>query len=149
MKRFTLGIAFDTEENIVLIKKTKPEWQAGKFNFVGGKIEKGEKPIDCINREFREETSVDIPPEKWRYVGKMYREKDFIVYIYLTYDKEVANVTTTTEEEIYKVSIDKFEIDSNFQKLLMPNLKVIYEFVKSDDYLNTNAELIIKFPKHE
>ena len=149
MKRFTLGIAFDTEENIVLIKKTKPEWQAGKFNFVGGKIEKGEKPVDCISREFREETSVDIPPEKWRYVGKMYREKDFIVYIYLTYDKEVANVTTTTEEEIYKVSIDKFEIDSNFQKLLMSNLKVIYEFVKSDDYLNTNAELIIKFPKHE
>jgi 8-oxo-dGTP diphosphatase len=57
---YALGFLFITgnEEGpaVVLIRKNKPEWQAGKLNGVGGKIEEGEEPIDAMRREWKEET---------------------------------------------------------------------------------------------
>jgi 8-oxo-dGTP diphosphatase len=146
VKRYTLGVAFDHEENLVLIKKTKPEWQAGLYNFVGGKIERGEKPVECIAREFMEETGVSIEPDRWKYVGKMYRTSDFVVHIFLTYQDSVSQVRTTTEEEVFLCPVSTFEINSTIRDNCMPNLHVIYEFIKSEDFLDANAELNIKFP---
>lgn len=51
---------------VLLIRKNKPEWQKGKLNGVGGKIEEGEKPIDAMVREFREETGMEHPWGLWR-----------------------------------------------------------------------------------
>ena len=76
----------------------------------------------------------------------MYRTGDFIVHIFLTCDETVANVKTMTEEEVLLVTSESFEISTYLSKKLMPNLKVIYEFIKSDDFLDTDAELIIKLP---
>ncbi len=45
---------------VVLIEKSKPEWQAGRLNGVGGKIEEGEEPLDAMRREFKEEAGLDI-----------------------------------------------------------------------------------------
>lgn len=44
---------------VALIRKAKPEWQKGKLNGIGGKIEEGEGPFAAMVREFREETGVD------------------------------------------------------------------------------------------
>jgi 8-oxo-dGTP pyrophosphatase MutT (NUDIX family) len=148
-KKYTLGIAFDHNENLVLIEKTKPEWQAGRYNFVGGKIEAGETPARCISREFEEETGVAIPPGKWKYVGKMYRLNDFVVYIYVTMNESIANVRTITEENVYLTAVESFELNSKMASKMMPNLKVMYEFIKSDDFLLDNASLNIRFPKIE
>lgn len=141
LKKYTLGVAFDHDSNIVLIKKNKPEWQAGMLNFVGGKVERGEKPQDCMAREFREETGVEIPPEQWRYVGTMKRNKDFIVYIYTTVHPNVANVRTTTDEEIFKISTEQFEISSKIRSSSISNIRTIYEFIRSDDFINQGSEL--------
>lgn len=45
-------------QQVLLLRKSKPEWQAGKLNGVGGKIEVGELPADAMVREFREETGI-------------------------------------------------------------------------------------------
>jgi 8-oxo-dGTP diphosphatase len=50
--------------NVVLIQKTRPEWQAGKLNGIGGKIEDGETGIEAMIREFQEETGVI--QKQWR-----------------------------------------------------------------------------------
>ncbi len=43
MKTMVAGFLFDeSRERVVLIKKQKPEWQSGRLNGVGGKIEPGE-----------------------------------------------------------------------------------------------------------
>jgi 8-oxo-dGTP pyrophosphatase MutT (NUDIX family) len=59
---YTLGFLFsEDKQRIVLIEKQHPEWQKGLLNGVGGKLEPGETALDCMVREFFEETGVYIP----------------------------------------------------------------------------------------
>lgn len=48
--------------HVVLIRKARPEWQAGKLNGIGGHLdlEARESGFVAARREFREETGVDI-----------------------------------------------------------------------------------------
>jgi 8-oxo-dGTP diphosphatase len=72
MKTYVVGLMFDDRlEHIALIKKTKPEWQRGKLNGVGGKIEAGESPINAMVREFHEETGALTLPARWQYFLRM------------------------------------------------------------------------------
>ena len=60
--RYVDGFLFNNESSkVVLIRKTRPDWMAGKLNAVGGKIEPGETEHDAMVREFLEETGVRIP----------------------------------------------------------------------------------------
>ena len=141
MKQYTLGVAFTLDNYVTLIRKTKPEWQAGSYNFVGGKIEPGEEPIACIQREFYEETGVDI--DTWQYVGRMERPNDFVCYIFTVRDQRISNVETTTEETVILMAEEYF-VTSN--DLMISNLKTIHQFVKSADFANIGAKLLIEYP---
>lgn len=64
---YVLGFLFDPAiENVLLIKKTHPAAQAGRFNGVGGKIEKGESHLSAMIRECTEETGITY--HDWCYV---------------------------------------------------------------------------------
>lgn len=66
MKKYVVGFMFDDlGERVLLIRKNRPDWQAGKANGVGGKIEEGEMPIAAMTREFEEETGVKTSFEDW------------------------------------------------------------------------------------
>ncbi len=70
MRQYVLGFAFSpTGDRVVLIEKKRPDWQLGKLNGVGGRVENGEKPVDAMVREFKEETGVDTTRDDWRYFG--------------------------------------------------------------------------------
>lgn len=45
----------DHELNVLMIEKLKPEWQKGKLNGVGGKVEPNELVLEAMAREFAEE----------------------------------------------------------------------------------------------
>ena len=65
MQGFVCGFLFSPDRRrVLLIRKNRPAWQAGKLNGVGGKIEPGESPADAIRREFREEAGLDVAD--WR-----------------------------------------------------------------------------------
>jgi 8-oxo-dGTP diphosphatase len=66
MQHYVLGFAFDYDIRVTLIKKDRPDWMAGKWNGVGGKIEPGEDPHAAMAREFREETGVSIFHTVWQ-----------------------------------------------------------------------------------
>jgi 8-oxo-dGTP diphosphatase len=55
-QEWVAGFCFSDNEHVFLIKKAKPEWQKGKLNGVGGKVEAGESPIEAMHREWAEET---------------------------------------------------------------------------------------------
>lgn len=47
-------------EQILMIRKRRPAWQAGHLNAVGGKIEPGETPLEAAVREVVEETRIEL-----------------------------------------------------------------------------------------
>ncbi len=67
--RFTLGIIFSSDgQNIYLMRKDHPAFQAGKLSGVGGKLEPGESWQDCMAREGMEEAGYE---GQWQRLGTM------------------------------------------------------------------------------
>lgn len=65
MIQYTAGFAFNGS-NVLTIKKTKPTWQAGKLNGVGGKVELFDADFYTAQaREFFEETGIVTSPGDW------------------------------------------------------------------------------------
>lgn len=83
-RQFVVGFMFDTLEphaNVLLCKKQRPKWQAGKLNGIGGEVKQGESIIQAMIREFREETGVRF--DGWMYFCKMrYIEQETIHFFY-------------------------------------------------------------------
>lgn len=67
MQSYVLGFAFDSTCRVALVKKDRPEWMAGRWNGIGGKVEAGELPYDAMVREFREETGVTSLSSVWQH----------------------------------------------------------------------------------
>ena len=55
----------------LMLHRTKKEndYNHDKWIGIGGKFENGESPEDCIRREVREETGLEIAPEDLEYRG--------------------------------------------------------------------------------
>lgn len=45
MKHYVAGFMKDFSDNVALVRKNKPKWQAGRLNGVCGGIEDGETPL--------------------------------------------------------------------------------------------------------
>lgn len=141
---FTLGIAA-SDRNVILIRKIKGE-QKDKLNFVGGHIELGESPIECMIREFEEETGVKTTKDQWEPIGTLKRENDFIVYVYSIKSNEVDYCHTTTLEKVIAVNKDNFLTNLELREFYMPNLLILYYHSISADFLKYKAQINIEYP---
>lgn len=98
MTEYVSGFLFDENRGFVcLIRKTKPEWQAGKLNGVGGKIEPGETPLDAMRREFKEETGVEVAD--WNHYATL-SGSGFRVYFYRAFSDHLFDADSTTDEDV-------------------------------------------------
>src|ERR1700690_3869942 len=78
--RFVLGFLFDPSRiAVLLIRKARPDWQRGKLNGIGGKIEVGEVPSQAMEREFREESGLTV--KTWIHFGQ-FRSGSDLVFCY-------------------------------------------------------------------
>jgi 8-oxo-dGTP diphosphatase len=81
---YTLGFMFNaTMTEVLLCRKSKPAWQAGKLNGIGGKIDGDETPEAAMIREFKEETGVYT--SLWEHFATLRREHTdsrFIVHCF-------------------------------------------------------------------
>jgi 8-oxo-dGTP diphosphatase len=118
--------------SVVLVRKSKPEWQKGKLNAVGGKIDSwrhdgncairtiandidtpnfnpcdcgGETPAQAMRREFKEEAGVDV--ETWKEFCVLSGD-GFVVHFFSAFDTAAYNAAHSAEEEqIIKTYVDK------------------------------------------
>lgn len=100
--KYVLGFAFTPDlQKVLLIKKNKPEWQKGKFNGLGGKIEPSDKSIEeAMRREFFEEAAIISPSKLWTRVGLL-RGSDWIVYIlFCKMDDDVIRGGVSSDEGV-------------------------------------------------
>ncbi|MDB6017710.1 MAG: hypothetical protein JWR19_2199 [Pedosphaera sp.] len=116
-QQYCLGFLFDPHaQHVVLIEKLKPAWMAGKWNGVGGKLERGESPLQAMQREFKEEAGLDIPG--WRPFcdltgdwGVCYCFHDFVLY------RTLLKVQTMESEKVRLHCVDRLP------KEIVPNLR--------------------------
>ena len=102
-KKYSLGFLFSASGELVcLIQKEKPEWQKGCLNGVGGKVEEGETFIECMIREFQEETGVFI--QDWIESGKIV-SNEYEVMVYCSFNDKINEVSSITDEEVIIVSV--------------------------------------------
>lgn len=122
MKRYVVGFMFDNDMNrVCMIRKNRPDWQAGLINGIGGKIDGTETPLEAMVREFQEETGVSTSEKTWSHVCTLrfpYAEVEFFAAKdTLTFLK----ATTITDELIIKLApwaIDRNNAISNIPALL-------------------------------
>lgn len=108
MTEYCLGFLFDSQppdlrqetdpplDRVVLIRKKRPDWQAGFLNGIGGQIIPGEKPASAMTREFKEEAGVEIP--EWKALGAL-GGPDWICYLYCA-KGPVDEAKTMTDEKV-------------------------------------------------
>jgi 8-oxo-dGTP pyrophosphatase MutT (NUDIX family) len=100
-----VGFLFTVDrKDVVLIRKTKPEWQKGFLNGVGGKVEPGEVPEQAMQREFAEETTLDVAG--WEYMGDL-EGPTWRVTVYRNFSMLAPHIESTTEEIVGLYPVDK------------------------------------------
>jgi len=150
--RYVLGFCYNAEascretqigtsgfEMVLLIRKNKPNWQRGKLNGVGGKIEKGEHSRQAMTREFQEETGVVINPKKWSYFACM-KGNGFEVHCFAIADKQAfSEAQTIADEKIERHSV--LWVASSTE--VIPNLKFLVP-MGADALYDPNFSLIVQ-----
>jgi 8-oxo-dGTP diphosphatase len=132
---YVAGFCFDAVYNkVALIQKTKPAWQNGKLNGIGGKIEPEEHPVDAMVREFFEETGVIVPAELWTQFCVVSND-DWVVYFFKAKTNRVYDVTTTTEEEVKLI-----RVETVFHWEVIPNLHWLIPMALQHDVLTASVQ---------
>lgn len=112
MQEYVLGFLFnETKDKVVLLRKLRPLWQAGRLNGVGGKIETGESPAEAMRREFREEAGVDVTA--WDLFARLNHDK-WRVFVFSAFDSKVlSNVVAKTDEALQIIPADAMSLHTD------------------------------------
>ena len=107
MKKFNVILVYNKEDNKILMCKRKKEPYKGKFNLVGGKVEKDEEELNAAYRELKEETGITNNDIKLTNIMNFqYKMADMELEVYAG----KLNKNVNLEEEINKLYwIDKKE----------------------------------------
>lgn len=120
MKEYTVGFMFSEDKRkVLLIQKNRPQWQAGKLNGIGGKVE----PQDDNNifeaqcREFKEETGIETIPKDWEMFATIHGVETedktgtevgspYIIYCFRAFSNKIIDAKTMETEIPVIVKID-------------------------------------------
>jgi 8-oxo-dGTP diphosphatase len=134
MKNYVAGFLFGKDDTVWLIKKTKPDWQKGKLNGIGGKVEEGEFPIQAMQREFIEEAALDI--SSWTWFLALTDDSTYRVDFFYAFSNDTP--ITMTDEEIFQVNWK--ELPEN----IIPNLNWIIPMARSFEKGETAFGFLVK-----
>jgi 8-oxo-dGTP diphosphatase len=105
VQQYSLGFAFDAKnEHLLLITKNRPSWQAGLYNGIGGHMEEGETPIQCMVREYEEETGLRSEAGQWRFL-LTFSSPLFIVHTYAMNSDDIHLAKSMTDETVSVVPV--------------------------------------------
>lgn len=160
MSRYVVGLLFNLDMSlVVLIEKTRPEWQRGKLNGIGGKIDfvavnefgiplhwkelvnnpqftpisiRSESPLEAMNREWLEETG-DKEPIIWnRFARQEIVNRAEIFFFYArSYHMNLDRFKKVTDEF---VSVFEVSWIMNRQLPVIADLRWLIMMVLNDFY---------------
>ncbi|KKN88827.1 hypothetical protein LCGC14_0244340 [marine sediment metagenome] len=120
---YCLGFAFDIPQpkpnmwpqrgRVALIRKIKPEWQAGHLNGIGGMIEDFDRDhgascagLEAMVREFREETGFSTQVEVWQSFHIMGNDS-WQVECFKAFNIPLEQLKSTTDEKVVITYVDQ------------------------------------------
>lgn len=156
MKTTTLCyIERDNKYLMLYRNKKKDDCNKNKYVGVGGKVEKGESPEDCVLREVKEETSLTLDSFKLRgvvyFISDIYQDEYMFLF---TSDSFSGELGTTDEGELCWVEKEKvvdlplWEGDKVFLKLLCEreeffSLKLCYKGERLQEAVLDGKKLLL------
>lgn len=105
--------------DILVIERKKKDWQEGKLNLPGGRIEDGETAEEAAIREIGEEANINATSASL--IGSMHHADSIIYVMACGFDPDDAEVKSSAEGDVSW--IDYPDLLSNPR--LIPNLRVI------------------------
>ena len=121
MIRYVVCLPFNEERtHLVLVEKTHPKWQAGKWNGPGGHIEQGEAVTAAARRECKEETDLLIHWSNWEHFLTLFNiVNDWEVHFLRSFT-DIINAKTKTDERVIVTPVRSLWLDP-----IIPNLRWI------------------------
>jgi 8-oxo-dGTP diphosphatase len=136
MKKYTVGFMFtETRDQVLLIQKERPDWQKGWLNGIGGHIEKGETPEQCMCREFKEEAGGCITTT-WDKFAIITDDREWKVHFFRKFvPQEIFDTyKTQTDEEVVPIRFkDKKGYPISLPGNVIRNLNWLIPMALSDD----------------
>ena len=123
MKKVKVVAAIIKDKNQLLIaKRHSKDPLAGKWEFPGGKLETGETPEQCLEREIKEELRAEVEIGNF-YDDNVYISKDQAIHL-LFYWAQVVNgdVTPVVHDEIKWITVNELA-DFDFAPADVPIVK--------------------------
>lgn len=124
--KYVVGFLVDSSRDmVILIRKNRPAWQAGKLNGVGGHVEEGETSYEAMVREFKEETGVTWLD--WDLIVTMFFP-GAVIHFYRGFAPtttlgDIITERGLTDEEVDEYSIGQLLDYGHTQQDMIPNLR--------------------------
>lgn len=113
MKNTTLCY-IEKDGKYLMIHRTKKEKDENKDKWIGigGKLEAGESPFDCVRREVKEETSLTLKTVKYRGIITFVSDEYGTEYMHLFHSEDFEGVLANECDEGELEWVKKSEISS-------------------------------------
>ena len=111
---YVCGFVFNSLlTDVLLIRKARPDWQAGKLNGMGGLIQPDEDSRTAMSRECRQECGLGFQPWAWQPVAAIYRPKAFLVHFYFATTPSIDEAKSLTDEQVVRHKVaDLMHLDT-------------------------------------
>lgn len=102
-RSYVLALLFTANRRqVVLMRRTRPVWQAGRVNALGGRIKEGEKSSDAARREAREECGVDVA--EWREV-LVWEDAEYRMHVLSAVSELASGARTMEDQEVFLADV--------------------------------------------
>jgi 8-oxo-dGTP diphosphatase len=101
---YVLALLFTADgREVVLVRKTRPAWQAGRVNALGGKMHHGEAVTDSARREVREEAGIDV--DGWEEF-LVWHDPEYRLRVVRAFDDAARRARTAEDQEVFLAPAD-------------------------------------------
>jgi 8-oxo-dGTP diphosphatase len=103
---YVLALLFTPDrQRVVLMRKLRPAWQAGRVNALGGKLLPGESAAAAASREVSEEAGVRVPADAWRELV-VWHDPVYRMHVLSTFHAAAEYARTAEDQEVFLADVD-------------------------------------------
>jgi 8-oxo-dGTP diphosphatase len=101
---FVLALLYSADRRqVVLMRRTRPAWQAGRVNALGGRLMAGESAATAARREVREECGIDVA--EWEEV-LVWEDAEYRMHVMRAVSDRARDARTVEDQEVFLADVN-------------------------------------------